>query len=69
MYDNLNMVAYYSWGTQDFTFFLNYQHQFPKITAYIMAYYNPDTQIGVQQNELFNQFSGPGIRLMVVYNH
>ena len=35
-----------------------------------MAFYNPDTpQQGIQQNELVNQFAGPGIRLMLVYNH
>ncbi len=68
-FDNLSSVVYYNWASEDLSFFLNYQHEFQKITGYVMAYYNPTTQPGIQQNELFNQFSGPGIRLMVVYNH
>ena len=69
LYDNLSTVLYYNWPTNDFTFFLNYSHQFTKITAYAMAFYNPRNQEGVQQNELVNNFSGPGIRFMLVYNH
>lgn len=68
-FDNLSSVFYYNWTSEDFTFFLNYEHQFPKFTGYIMAFYNPKVQQGIQQNDLFNQFSGPGLRLMVVYNH
>ena len=68
-FDNLNSVMYYNWTSKDFAFFLNYEHQFKNLTGYVMAFYNPSTQQGIQQNDLFNQFSGPGIRLMVVYNH
>lgn len=68
-FDNLSSVVYCNWASKDLSFFLNYQHEFQKITGYVMAYYNPTTQPGIQQNELFNQFSGPGIRLMMVYNH
>lgn len=69
LFDSLNTLAYYNWTTNDTTFFINYQHQFSKITGYFMAYYNPDVQQGFQQNELVNTFSGPGIRFMLVYNH
>ena len=68
-FDNLSTVVFYSWNTKDLTFFLNYQHSFSKFDAYLMAYYNPETSQGVQQNDLVYSFSGPGIRLMFVYNH
>ncbi len=69
LFDNLSTVFYYNWPTEDFTFFVNYQHQFKKITGYLMAYYNPETQGGIQENELIDTFSGPGVRIMLVYNH
>ncbi len=69
LFDNLSSVLYYSWDTEAFSVFVNYQHQFKNITGYIMAYYNPGSQQGIRENELFNQVSGPGIRLMLVYNH
>lgn len=69
LFDNLSSVVAYNWTSEDFTLFLNYQHQFKHVTGYLMAFYNPDVQSGIQQNDLANQFSGPGIRAMVVFNH
>ncbi len=69
LFDNLSSVVVYNWTSEDFTLFLNYQHQFKHMTSYLMAFYNPDVPSGIQQNELVNQFSGPGIRAMVVFNH
>jgi hypothetical protein len=68
-FDRLSSVLYYNWTAQDFSFFINYEHQFKRITGYLMAYYNPETLQGIQQNELINYFSGPGVRLMFVYDH
>ncbi|NJO88569.1 MAG: hypothetical protein HC831_06105 [Chloroflexia bacterium] len=69
LWDNLSAFTTYTWSSQDMSFFLNYEHQFKKITSYVMAFYNPTAQLGIQQNELVNNFAGPGLRLMVVYNH
>jgi hypothetical protein len=69
-FDNLISVIYYDWSGKNASFFVNYSHQFKKITGYVMAYYNPESiQQGIQQNDLVNQFEGPGLRLMLVYNH
>ncbi|WP_339925211.1 hypothetical protein [uncultured Cyclobacterium sp.] len=69
-FDNLTTVMYYDWRTNNTSFFLNYSHQFKRLTGYLMGYYNPESiQQGVQQNEFVNQFKGPGLRLMLVYNH
>ncbi len=68
-FDSISSVIYYNWTTNDPTFFINYQHQFSKFDMYIMGYYNPENQGGIQQNELVYSFTGPGLRVMLVYNH
>lgn len=65
-FDTISAVTYYSWESKDFTFLLNYQHQFENTTAYIMTYYNPDNQLASFNT---NSFSGLGIRFMLVFNH
>lgn len=69
LFDTISLIGAYSWSTESATVFLNYQHDFKKVTGYLMAYYNPTVKINIQQNEFVNQFAGPGIRLMFVYNH
>ena len=68
-FDRLNTVNFYSWDNNAYSFFLNYEHQFKKITGYVMTYYNPEIPQGIQENEFVNSFAGPGLRLMLVYNH
>jgi hypothetical protein len=68
-FDNISTLAYYSWTNETATVFINYQHQFSNFLGYVMAYYNPSQLIGIQQNDFVNNFSGPGIRLLVVFNH
>ncbi len=67
--NNLNTVLYHDWDAGDFAFFLNLEHRFKRLVGYAMVFYNPDSRQGFQQNELINNFSGPGIRLLLVYNH
>ncbi|TSA30371.1 MAG: hypothetical protein D4R67_00570 [Bacteroidetes bacterium] len=69
LFDNLSSMLYYNWSSDGFSFFMNYAHQFNYVTGYIMAYYNTSGHPGLQQNEFIDSFSGPGIRLMLVYNH
>lgn len=69
LFSRISAVAYYSWNTEDFSFFLNYERQFRKTTAYVMLYYNPDMPQGIRENELVNSFPGPGLRVMWVFNH
>lgn len=68
-FDNLSLIYYYDWDGNSNTISVNYEHQFKKITGYAMAYYNPKAQQGIQENNLVNNFTGPGIRFMLVYNH
>ena len=69
LFDNLSSVYLYNWTSKDVILNFIYNHEFEHISGYFMAYYNPSSAIGFQQNELVNQFSGPGIRFMLVYNH
>ncbi|MFZ1807291.1 MAG: hypothetical protein WAU36_08720 [Cyclobacteriaceae bacterium] len=69
LFDNLSTVCVYNWDANNFSITLNYQHHFKKMTGYVMAYYNPAQQQGIQENDLVDTVSGPGIRLMMVYNH
>ena len=66
LFGSLSAFGVYAWAGNDMTFQLNYQHQFPTWTGYVMLFQNPATQLGIQDNELVNQFQGPGVRLMVV---
>lgn len=68
-FDTLSATYYYDWDGKTNTLLVNYEHQFKKFTGYAMAYYNPESQQGILENNLVNNFSGPGIRLMLVYNH
>ena len=69
LFDNLSAIVYKDWTLNNMTFFMSYEHQFKKLTGYVMTYYNPVIQRGIQMNDLINAFAGPGFRLMLVYNH
>ncbi len=70
LYNNISAVGFYNWNEEALSFFLNYQHTFKNITSYIMAFYNPDVnQQIVGENNFSNNFPGPGVRLMIVFNH
>jgi hypothetical protein len=69
MFDNLSLIAYHVWTTDEPAVLLNFQHDFKKITAFIQTYYFPELGANLQQNELVNPFTGPGMRLQIVYNH
>ena len=69
LFNNISTMVYYSWKAEYISLFINYEHQFQKFTGYIMAYYNPKSQQSLGSISYENSFSGPGIRLMLVYNH
>ena len=67
--DNISGFISYLWATNNLSFLLNYEHNFSKFTGYVMAYYNPATQQNIFTDRYTQSFSGPGIRLMAVFNH
>ena len=69
IFSSLNALVYHQWNNNNQTFLLNYQHQFNNLSGFLIFYYNPDVVQGIQQNEIFRSFAGPGIQLLLVYNH
>jgi len=68
-YDQLSFLLSYGWEENLATAFLNYQHQFKHITSYFMVYYNPSGANALPVSNQTTNFGGPGIRLLLVYNH
>lgn len=70
-FDNLSMFGTYSWESQAASFFLNYQHSFKKLTGFFMTYYTPKTALnmGNEESKFISSFAGPGLRVMLVFNH
>ena len=66
---SLSGLIYQQWNNNTQTLMLNYQQQFNNLSGYIILYYNPKTVEGIQQNDIFQSFSGPGIQLLIVFNH
>lgn len=68
-FDNLSLIAYSAWESEGYAAFLNYQHQFKYITTYLIAFYSSGmNQENVEGNSA-SSYSGPGIQIMLVYNH
>ena len=68
-FSTITALVYQQWNNNQQTLMINYQHQFNNLSGYFIFYYNPDTIQGIQQNDIFRSFTGPGIQLLLVYNH
>lgn len=68
-YDNFSAVALYNWKAKNMIFNAIYNHDYGEISAYFVAFYSPANAVGFQQNDLINQLTGPGFRVMLVYHH
>lgn len=68
-FSSISALVYQQWNNNKQTLMLNYQHQFNNLSGYFIFYYNPDSIEGIQQNDIFRSFAGPGIQLLLVYNH
>lgn len=67
---SLNAFYYRQWKNNKNTFAVNYQHNFNKITAYLIATYNPRlNEESFFENEILNTFVGPSFQLLLTYNH
>ena len=67
---SLNAFYYRQWKNNKNTFAVNYRHNFNKITAYLIATYNPRlTEESFFENEILNTFAGPSFQLLLTYNH
>lgn len=65
--DRVDTVFSHDWEQNKASLFLNYTHQFRGFTGHIMAFYNPD--YGDTRPAGDYDFSGPGLRILFVYDH
>ena len=47
----------------------NFEHQFNKITAYLMFFHNRSGSFSLLQNQMGTQFNGNGFNILLIYNH
>ena len=67
--NQLNAVFYHDWTNHTFYNFVNWKHQFNKLDAYLMAYWNPEEYRMPLQNAKNMITAGKGIQIMMVFNH
>ncbi len=67
--DKISAIIYYDWQSHNSYNFINWNHNFRHVAFYLMAYWNPRTYILPQNGDISNIYAGPGIQVMVVYNH
>jgi hypothetical protein len=67
--DNLSAIIYYDWNNNNAYNFINWSHQFRHVRFYLMAYWNPDHYNLPQSRDMSETYAGPGLQVMVVYNH
>lgn len=68
-FDNLGLIAFYIWETDDFMVMMNYQHDFKWFTLYLMPYYTPSLSQNILGNNYSSIMTGPGIRILTVFNY
>lgn len=68
-FDQLGLFAFYIHQGDKVMLLLNYQHDFKWITAYVMPYYTPALTQNFLGNNYNNVMTGPGVRLMLVFNY
>jgi len=69
LFDRISLVSTYNIVPNQGSFFINYEHQFKVFSGYLMLFYNPENSNVITQNGFDQNFSGPGARIMFVFNH
>ena len=67
--DNISAIIYYDWDNNNAYNFINWNHNFKHISFYLMGYWNPEQYNLPQYGAATDTFAGPGIQVMLVYNH
>ena len=67
--NNMQVILYYDWTHHSLYNFVNWYQKFNKITFYVMAYWNPENNQYIYQQESGQYYAGKGVQIMVVYNH
>jgi hypothetical protein len=69
MNNNLSAIVYYDWENNASYNFINWNYKFRNISLFLFAYLNPRNYNLPQQNSTGNLYAGPGVQMMLVYNH
>ncbi len=70
LFDRISGYLFYLWQDQEsLSFMVNYEHSFPKFSLYIMPYYTPEMQQNIFTTRYNQSQTGPGLRIMAVFNH
>lgn len=69
LFDNVSLIAYYNWSTEQSYNLLNWNKKFNNVSLYLLGYWNPETYNLPLQQDASTLFSGKGIQVMFVYNH
>jgi len=67
--DQLSALVYYDWNNAQFYQTLTWQHQFSKLSLYVLLFHNPETYALPLATTEVNLFAGSGLQLMLVYHH
>jgi hypothetical protein len=67
--DNLSAIIYYDWDNHYLYNFVNWNHRFKWLDFYLMAYWNPKDYNLPQNGDAGDTFAGPGVQIMLVFNH
>jgi hypothetical protein len=67
--DNISAIVYYDWQNNNAYNFINWNHRFKHVNFYLMAYWNPDHYNLPQSRDMSETYAGPGLQVMIVYNH
>jgi hypothetical protein len=65
MFDNLSLMAFYSWDTDDIVQYASWQRTYDKIALNLALFHYPNMQISV----INTTGGGYGAQLMLIYNH
>ncbi len=67
--DNLSAIIFYDWKNKNLYNFISWNHSSGNFRFYVMGYWNPENYFLPQQRDEGEAFAGPGIQIMIVFNH
>ena len=67
--DNVSTIFYYDWKNKNTYRFVNWNHTAGNFNFYVMAFWNPENYSLPIDGGGTSLFAGPGVQLMLVYNH
>ena len=70
LFDRISGYLFYLWQNDGtLSFMINYQHSFSRFSLFVMPYYTPKMEQNLFTHRYNQSLTGPGIRIMAVFNH